>query len=332
VSIQAMSWVLDHSTTEGAERLVLIALANHAGQSPVDGAWESYPGVTTIQREANLRRERTVQEVLARLVQGGHVERILNGAPDDRIRKDRRPNLYRILVAVGTGFSTGPETAPRGAAERQGVSTERGDAPRQAVGGSRDDAARHPVAPNGVPSDDTTGCRLTSSRGAVSRHNGVPSDGTQTVIEPSVEPSVEPKTVIAVPATAPTLALVRRPSPMTEPVPPEPYGSVIQTTWDLFWQRYPRKTHKQEARQAWKALIANGVRDTDVIAGLDRWLAHWQTSGTGQEHIRYPARWLSSREWAENPPPLPNRAPKGQQRTNELHDVISNFLAKEDSA
>ena len=256
-----MGWVLDHSPTEGTERLVLLSLANHAGASPVDGAWESYPGVATIQKEANLRRERTVQEVLSRLVAGGHLERVVNGAPDDRIRKDRRPNLYRILVERGVGFAAAPvdpleepDSPSRGAATRH---PERGA------------AERHP-AENGVPSDDNTGCRVTTQRGAVSRRNGVPSDGTQTVNEPSVEPSEEPKDFVTVPATTRSLALV---VDAAEPLPTEPGAAFELTTWDRFWNRWPRKTHKTEAKKAWTALIGRGVSDLEILASLERWLA-----------------------------------------------------------
>lgn len=151
MSVQAIGWVLDFSPTRGTDRLVLIALANHAGKSPVDGAWESYPGVDTIAREANVSRLRTVQEALARLEAEGHIQRIINGAPDLRIRPDRRPNLYRILIH------------------------------------QRGDGSRHPELSTGV----TDGGTPQISRGAASRQNGVPhrdtngvtDHGTQTVIK-----------------------------------------------------------------------------------------------------------------------------------------------------
>lgn len=98
MSVQAISWVLDHSHTRGTDRLVLISLANHAGRSPIDGAWESWPSIATITREAGLDRTRTVQESLARLEATGAITRQINGAPDTRIRPDRRPSLYRITT------------------------------------------------------------------------------------------------------------------------------------------------------------------------------------------------------------------------------------------
>lgn len=107
MSVQAMAWVLDHSPTEGGDRLVLLSIANHAGRTPVrsvDGitAWEAWPGLQTIGREAGLSRRQSVKDALGRLERGGHLQRIVNAAPDDRLRRDRRPNLYRIVIDAGT--------------------------------------------------------------------------------------------------------------------------------------------------------------------------------------------------------------------------------------
>lgn len=162
-----MGWVFDHSPSQGTDRLVLLSIANHAGTSPVDGAWESYPGVDLLQRESRVGRTRTVQESLARLTEAGHIERVLNGAPDERIRRDRRPNLYRILFANGVPCGDTrcrwcgvPPDAERGAASR----------------------------PNGVPLDDTTGCRETAPKPSVNRQG--------TVSEPSLAPAA-PRTTKA---------------------------------------------------------------------------------------------------------------------------------------
>lgn len=101
MSVQALGWVFDHSLATGSDRLVLLSIANHAGQSPVDGAWEAWPGVQTMAREAGVSRTKTVRDALGRLEAAGAVERIVNGAPDERIRRDRRPNLYRVLLDNG---------------------------------------------------------------------------------------------------------------------------------------------------------------------------------------------------------------------------------------
>lgn len=117
MAIQAVAWVLEEeTTTTGAERLVLLALANHAGWS--NGRWECWPGIETIAREANVSRRETVRNALVRLVERGLIERIVKAAPDERIRDDRRPNLY-VLHLGATPRETSPrETDQRPHAER----------------------------------------------------------------------------------------------------------------------------------------------------------------------------------------------------------------------
>lgn len=68
MSIQAVSWVLEHSRSEHSERLVLIALANHAGEG--NKAWPSIP---TIAREAGLG-ESTVRGAIKALLALGELE------------------------------------------------------------------------------------------------------------------------------------------------------------------------------------------------------------------------------------------------------------------
>lgn len=153
MSVQALTWVFDHSNAAGTDRLVLLSLANHAGANEVDGAWECWPGVALVTQEAGLKRERTTQEALTRLEEQGRIERHINAAPDSRIRGDRRPNLYRILKTNGVT----PHDIPPDAA--------RGDASR------------------------TNGVTPHAARGDASRQNGVTPRVTRTVSEPSPEPS-----------------------------------------------------------------------------------------------------------------------------------------------
>lgn len=122
MSVQCMSWVLNEPTTTGTDRLVLLSIANHANETGY-----AYPSVRTMAREANAS-ERAVQRSLASLQESGLLEVRRNGAPDERIPKDRRPNLYKILRrgdAGGTPVADGvTEVAPRGVTPV----TERGDA------------------------------------------------------------------------------------------------------------------------------------------------------------------------------------------------------------
>lgn len=68
MSIQAVNWVLQNSRTEHAERLVLIALANHASTDKNI----AFPSVQTLAGEARLGR-RTVQGAIARLLEVGEI-------------------------------------------------------------------------------------------------------------------------------------------------------------------------------------------------------------------------------------------------------------------
>lgn len=125
MSIQAVGWVLDHSPTKKLERLVLISLANHANE---DG--ECWPSIERIAAEAGTTAQQA-KRVLGTLEEAGHICRQINGAPDDRMRPDRRPNLYRLVMNGGPqkgtprgnggplSEETGGRAAPeRGAAER----------------------------------------------------------------------------------------------------------------------------------------------------------------------------------------------------------------------
>jgi hypothetical protein len=114
-----MAWVLEQETaTAGAARLVLLALANHAND-----AGEAYPGIDTICVEANISR-RTCEGAIRELISKGLITRDVNAAPDERIRADKRPNLYRL-----TGWQKSParkKTAPRKFPQRGGKSARNG--------------------------------------------------------------------------------------------------------------------------------------------------------------------------------------------------------------
>lgn len=101
MSFQAVEWVLRHSPARGTDRLVLVAIAAESrDRSPTGGAWSAWPGVETIRSHAALDRARTATDSLGRLVRDGAIERVVNGAPTSG-RRDRRPNLYRVLLANG---------------------------------------------------------------------------------------------------------------------------------------------------------------------------------------------------------------------------------------
>lgn len=221
MSVQAMSWVFEHSEASGTDRLVLLALANHAGQTAVGDAWESWPSVERIAREAAVTF-RTAQESLARLEREGHIVRVIHGSPDDRVRRDRRTNLYRILLDDEAERPSaepveGEIHSPQEAWQRVEDEVRSDDTPSENTPQSvpeldpetaRDAVKQHPVESprdavtpqvvedHGVLSGDVTGCGLAqdgvrshAERGALRGRNGVRRDNTLTITKPSREPS-----------------------------------------------------------------------------------------------------------------------------------------------
>ena len=68
MSVRCMTWVWDHSTVGGTERLVLLALADCAN----DEGRECWPSIATLARKCRVD-ERTVQRVIRRLAERGHL-------------------------------------------------------------------------------------------------------------------------------------------------------------------------------------------------------------------------------------------------------------------
>jgi len=69
LSVQAISWVLDHSQSRGLSRLVLISIANHADKF----GGEAYPATKTIAGEAGVS-EREVRYCVLELEKLGEVQ------------------------------------------------------------------------------------------------------------------------------------------------------------------------------------------------------------------------------------------------------------------
>jgi hypothetical protein len=88
-----MGWVLEESQTRGEERLVLLAIANHA--DPQGGA--AWPSIAQIAREANVYPD-TAKRLVRQLHNGGHVTRHISASPDERIPRGKRPNLYVVTM------------------------------------------------------------------------------------------------------------------------------------------------------------------------------------------------------------------------------------------
>ena len=104
VGVVQIGWVLDHEhETTGALRLVLLAIADRANEHN-----ECWPSKADIARRANVHPSK-VRRWLRKLEEMGLIETFVNGAPDHRVRPDKRSNLYR-MIGPPTG---GPNRPPR---------------------------------------------------------------------------------------------------------------------------------------------------------------------------------------------------------------------------
>jgi hypothetical protein len=90
MSVQAISWVLDHSQTTGATRLVMIGIANH-----VDARGEGWAYVSEVLRTANVS-ENSYHRAVAEAKAMGELQVDTRAGGSLKTRGDRRPNMFRF--------------------------------------------------------------------------------------------------------------------------------------------------------------------------------------------------------------------------------------------
>ena len=91
MSVESLAIALHHSQARGADKLVMIGIANH------DGDGGSWPSIATLARYANVD-PRSVKRSLAKLVELGEIRK-QTGAGGTRQTPDyKRPNLYHVTL------------------------------------------------------------------------------------------------------------------------------------------------------------------------------------------------------------------------------------------
>lgn len=91
-----MTWVFTHSTAAGADRLLLLAIADHAG----DHGGDAWPSVPTLARKTGVS-ERSVQRGIARLEAGGHLL-------VERGKGKGGTNRYKVVMPPAGGANASP--------------------------------------------------------------------------------------------------------------------------------------------------------------------------------------------------------------------------------
>jgi len=69
-----------------------------------------------------------------------------------------------------------------------------------------------------------------------------------------------------------------------------------QILFEEFWERYPRKTGKGQARKAFEAAMKKATQE-EVMEGLDRFLIASQ--GTEARYIPHASTWLNGERWLD---------------------------------
>lgn len=98
MSVRVLDWVFRQSRSRGADRLVLLAIADSVN----DAGHEGWPSLTTIAAKAGVDR-RSVSRCIANLERLGELERICRGG---RTGFGGRSNSYRVVMDQGPDVTT----------------------------------------------------------------------------------------------------------------------------------------------------------------------------------------------------------------------------------
>jgi hypothetical protein len=69
-------------------------------------------------------------------------------------------------------------------------------------------------------------------------------------------------------------------------------------SFDEFWQRYPRKVAKGDARKAWEKLKPTPTLEAQIFAALDWQREQWEDP----RYTPHPATYLRGERWEDEPP------------------------------
>lgn len=315
MSVQALGWVLDHSTAEGACRLVLISIANHAGEK--DHLDEAWPSIGTIARETRIHPD-TVKRLIRQLHDAGHITRGIQECPDQRIPERYRPNLYTI--------HRDHDLIARLGSERGGKLPKRRGKAAKAEAGVISDPPLPEVVGGDLPS--AGGGDLPSDKGVISdppkpslNHQVENQENPPTPLEPSslagqsfaqanacaARDEFDPLAGLFDDEPAPT-------EPITEPAPPPPDGAqrpkrkprgpakTYPEEFERWWKIYPKGDDKADAAKAFAAALRSGADLGQLMLVAERYRAYADFRGEeNEDYLRGGGRFLRNgwQDWLD---------------------------------
>lgn len=78
-----------------------------------------------------------------------------------------------------------------------------------------------------------------------------------------------------------------------------PKGKADDDGFETFWELYPRRVAKGQARRAWARLRPNAELRGRIYDGVRRSAAYWNDQGTEKQFIPHPATWLNAERWED---------------------------------
>lgn len=100
-------------------------------------------------------------------------------------------------------------------------------------------------------------------------------------------------------------------------------GSDRDQFFAAFWQAYPRKTGKGQARKAWATARRRGVPPENLIRGAQRYA---EDPNRDPAYTKHPATWLNGECWDDEP--LPDRRPQATYGAAGTAAAARQLLAK----
>ncbi|AEV86715.1 hypothetical protein ACWT_5698 [Actinoplanes sp. SE50] len=143
------------------------------------------------------------------------------------------------------------------------------------------------------------------------RYPGPEDPGAQHLSSENAGQADEPETAFATPSREPreTLApgigkkeqgkeeqgelLPPPPPPVRTPAP----GADDDPNWCKFWDAYPLKVSKKEARTRYAAAVQKGAKPEDIIAGAESYRDRVRREGIPRDKTKHPDGWLSGERW-----------------------------------
>lgn len=98
----------------------------------------------------------------------------------------------------------------------------------------------------------------------------------------------------------------------------EDHKDLPSVAFESFWEEYPRKAGKGQARKAWE----KAIRKADPVTIIDAAVAYREDPNRDAEFTAHPATWLNGERWSDDP--LPSRSGgAGDRNRRELEGLVA---------